>query len=64
MNAFKITLCFFSLCGFLAGCGRKLPPKPSEGTPITYPRPYPNPNLDEWSIEEECPPADECERYS
>ena len=44
------------LCGFLTGCGLKLPPKPPEDAVITYPRPYPNPKLEEWSIAEECPP--------
>ncbi|MDZ4322463.1 MAG: hypothetical protein U1A05_00005, partial [Alphaproteobacteria bacterium] len=44
------------LCGFLTGCGLKLPPQPPEDAVITYPRPYPNPKLEEWSIAEECPP--------
>jgi len=31
----------------LTACGRKMPPKPTEGTVITYPKQYPNPNLPE-----------------
>jgi hypothetical protein len=34
---------FISLCFALVGCGRKMPPKPAEGSIITYPRPYPKP---------------------
>jgi hypothetical protein len=49
-------LCLLPLCGFLTGCGRKLPPQPPEDAIIIYPRPYPNPKLEEWSIAEECPP--------
>jgi predicted small lipoprotein YifL len=48
-------LCLLPLCGFLTGCGLKLPPQPPEDAVITYPRPYPNPKLEEWSIAE-CPP--------
>ncbi|MBX9620888.1 MAG: hypothetical protein K2X28_02485 [Alphaproteobacteria bacterium] len=44
------------LCVLLTGCGRKLPPQPPEDAIITYPRPYPNPKLEEWSTAEECPP--------
>ncbi len=62
-------LCLLPLCGFLTGCGRKLPPQPPEDAIITYPRPYPNPKLEEWAITE-CPPVLElcspeelCEEY-
>jgi hypothetical protein len=62
-------LCLLPLCGFLTGCGRKLPPQPPEDAVITYPRPYPNPKLEEWAIAE-CPPILElcspeelCEEY-
>lgn len=27
----------------LSGCGRKMSPKPTEGSEITYPAPYPKP---------------------
>ena len=45
IKSFKIAFCvlipaFLSL----AGCGRKLPPKPAEGSVITYPLSYPRPN--------------------
>lgn len=50
-------LCLLPLCSFLTGCGLKLPPQPPEDAVITYPRPYPNPKLEEWSIAEECPPV-------
>lgn len=49
-------LCLLPLCSFLTGCGRKMPPQPPEDAVITYPRPYPNPKLEEWSIAE-CPPV-------
>jgi len=49
-------LCLLPLGSLLTGCGRKLPPQPPEDAIITYPRPYPNPKLEEWSIAEECPP--------
>lgn len=51
-----VVLCLLPLCSFLTGCGRKLPPQPPEDAVITYPRPYPNPKLEEWSIAE-CPPV-------
>lgn len=49
-------LCLLPLCALLTGCGLKLPPQPPEDAVITYPRPYPNPKLEEWSIADECPP--------
>lgn len=49
-------LCLLPLGSLLTGCGRKLPPQPPEDAIITYPRPYPNPKLEEWAIAEECPP--------
>jgi hypothetical protein len=49
-------LLLLPFCDLLTGCGRKLPPQPPEDAIITYPRPYPNPKLEEWSIAEECPP--------
>lgn len=30
-------------CLLLTSCGRKMPPKPAEGSEITYPCPYPKP---------------------
>ena len=55
-----IILSLIPLSAFLTSCGRKLPPKPSEGATITYPRPYPNPDLDEWGDGEACPPVEPC----
>jgi len=62
-------LCLLPLCSLLTGCGRKMPPKPPEDAVITYPRPYPNPKLEEWAITdcppvlELCSPEELCEEY-
>ncbi|MBL8677327.1 MAG: hypothetical protein JNJ47_07960 [Alphaproteobacteria bacterium] len=53
-------LCILPLCNLLTGCGLKSSPHPPEDAIITYPRPYPNPKLEEWSIAEECPPVEVC----
>ena len=42
---------FLPICLLATGCGRKLPPKPEEGSTITYPKIYPHPE------EGECPPS-------
>ncbi|HUX80652.1 MAG TPA: hypothetical protein VMW10_13045 [Alphaproteobacteria bacterium] len=47
MMALKIAIyALIPLCISLSGCGRKLAPKPAEGSEITYPGRYPNPNCD------------------
>lgn len=55
-----VILCLSPLCSLLTGCGLKTPPHPPEDAVITYPRPYPNSKLEEWSIAEECPPVEVC----
>ena len=44
MKTLIIVICvLIPACLLLTGCGRKLPPKPAEGSEITYPGSYPKP---------------------